>query len=501
VRRTHRATCAASWVSPGARPWSAVWGCCARRSASTSSCPGSTLNRGRAIGSGTPADLLRAHHDLRARRRAPVRGLARSQLAITQGGGLRARQRRQLAITQRGGPITRQRRPIASLRDCITRGSGVDTPLGAVLAFLGAAIANVARDVMDLGVAALHEVAIAGFLIAVGRGLIVVRRGLVAVRSRLVGVCEGLLAIGERLHVLDGLRTRSDALLLPPQSPRSQRNPRDDRLTVGRPQQGLHTGNNESQMRPVPTRNDGLKLPRAPDGRPFRQVASGVARMGAGMSAAPAMTRQNEAPGVGRRSPGSGMVPVSRACAARPRAGLEQARLGASDGPLEFPEVSQRLWAASRTSSRGTGPSADGGSEPLPRVLDARRIRHHGPRHRAFWLSSRVMARALCARAARRFSLLHERLGDGRHPAGVLRAPPRDARSARHASPTGTPNPPLATPGSTAARVAGAIGWHFWDSQPLVGCPRERERNKTRRANAAGPAGFARRLKLRASAR
>lgn len=83
-----------------------------------------------------------------------------------------------------------------------------------MLALLGAVIANLARDLVRCRVAALHEVTIARFLIAVGRSLIVIGRGLVAVGPRLIGIREGLLAIGERLIVLQRLGTRGDALVL-----------------------------------------------------------------------------------------------------------------------------------------------------------------------------------------------------------------------------------------------------------------------------------------------
>jgi hypothetical protein len=99
------------------------------------------------------------------------------------------------------------------VRNRIASSGRVEPALGAIVALLRAAIANVARDVVRGVVAAAPESSIARGLIAVGRGLIVVGRGLIAVRPRLVSVREGLLAIGERLIVLEDLGIWTDAFL------------------------------------------------------------------------------------------------------------------------------------------------------------------------------------------------------------------------------------------------------------------------------------------------
>jgi hypothetical protein len=167
----------------------------------------SSLSPRGAVSGGTPAALRGAQYDLRAGHRAP----------ILRPGGVT---RRQLAITQLGGVIALHRSPIASAGDFITSSSRLHTPQGASMALHGAAIAKPARQVMHVGVPALHEVAIAGRLIAVtgcliaiGRCLISVGRRLIAVRPRLVGVRESHVAVSARLIVLKRPRIRSSAVL------------------------------------------------------------------------------------------------------------------------------------------------------------------------------------------------------------------------------------------------------------------------------------------------
>lgn len=80
----------------------------------------------------------------------------------------------------------------------------------AVAALIGAAIANIARGIVDDGIASLGKVAIAGGLIAVGGHLIAVGGilvdtccPLVSIRARLIAVRKRPIVIG---HGLTGLR-------------------------------------------------------------------------------------------------------------------------------------------------------------------------------------------------------------------------------------------------------------------------------------------------------
>jgi hypothetical protein len=114
---------------------------------------------------------------------------------------------------ERGGLIPRRRRSIAVVRDLITGTGRLDARMRSLPALLRAAIAKVTCDVVLDRVAALHEVPIARFLIAVGRSLIAVGRRLIAVRPRLVGVCQGLIAIGERLIAIQAAPGRGDTLV------------------------------------------------------------------------------------------------------------------------------------------------------------------------------------------------------------------------------------------------------------------------------------------------
>jgi hypothetical protein len=78
---------------------------------------------------------------------------------------------------QRGRPIARQRRQIASVRNRITSGGRLETPVGGLPASLSAAIPNVTREVMHATVAALDRVAIAGpIAIAISEPLVVLER-------------------------------------------------------------------------------------------------------------------------------------------------------------------------------------------------------------------------------------------------------------------------------------------------------------------------------------
>ena len=98
--------------------------------------------------------------------------------------------RLQLAITQLSGLIARHRRQIASPRYLITRIGRLDAPAGAVLALLSAAITHLTRRVMNVRVAAVHEVAIAGRLIAIRSCLLSTRRGLIALRPLPISIRE-----------------------------------------------------------------------------------------------------------------------------------------------------------------------------------------------------------------------------------------------------------------------------------------------------------------------
>ena len=69
---------------------------------------------------------------------------------------------------------------------------------------------------MDVRVAAVREVAVAGGLVAVGRGLLSPGRGLVAGRTRLISVREDLVEISRRLIVSQRPRIRGDFRLLGP---------------------------------------------------------------------------------------------------------------------------------------------------------------------------------------------------------------------------------------------------------------------------------------------
>ncbi|MEO6857108.1 MAG: hypothetical protein ABI323_00745 [Solirubrobacteraceae bacterium] len=77
---------------------------------------------------------------------------------------------------------------------------------------------------MHITVTAVHQVAIAGCLIAIGSRLLPTRRGLVSVRPLLVSLRGRLVAIRERLIILKRLRNRNDDLL----------------LYLGRPERGIH---------------------------------------------------------------------------------------------------------------------------------------------------------------------------------------------------------------------------------------------------------------------
>lgn len=110
-----------------------------------------------------------------------------------------------LAVAHRGDAVARRCRVVADVRDGVAGTGGMAAPPAGVLAPLGVEIASIARVLMHVTVAALHEVAIARFLILVGSRLIAVRRGLigvggalVAVGQRLVGVRRRLLTVGER---------------------------------------------------------------------------------------------------------------------------------------------------------------------------------------------------------------------------------------------------------------------------------------------------------------
>jgi hypothetical protein len=94
------------------------------------------------------------------------------------------------------------------VRNLITKMGRRDASLSAVLALLSGATANFARRVMRFRVAAVHEVAIAGGLIAIGSRLLSIGRGLVVVSPRLISIGEGLISINERLIVLMRRRSR-----------------------------------------------------------------------------------------------------------------------------------------------------------------------------------------------------------------------------------------------------------------------------------------------------
>jgi hypothetical protein len=151
---------------------------------------GSTLGRRHALSRCAPT-ILRPHHDLHA-------VTHRSIVAL------------QLAIVQLGGLIAHHRRQIARVRNPITSIGRLNTPLGTVLALLGAAIANFTRSVVHIRVATVRKVSIAGCLIAIGSSLVSAGRGLVALRPHQISIRESLIAVSERLIVLKRLRNRSD---------------------------------------------------------------------------------------------------------------------------------------------------------------------------------------------------------------------------------------------------------------------------------------------------
>jgi hypothetical protein len=88
----------------------------------------------------------------------------------------------------------------------VTPHSRASTPHDALAAFVGVALACVAHPVMQITLAARHEVAVArplvhvgGSLIFIGRSLVGIGRGLLGVASRLFGIRESLLSIGSLL--------------------------------------------------------------------------------------------------------------------------------------------------------------------------------------------------------------------------------------------------------------------------------------------------------------
>ena len=64
---------------------------------------------------------------------------------------------------------------------------------------MGAAIADVSGSFVNVGVASIGEVAIAGRLVAVGSRLIAVGGTLVDIGGRLIAIGQRLIAVGERL--------------------------------------------------------------------------------------------------------------------------------------------------------------------------------------------------------------------------------------------------------------------------------------------------------------
>jgi hypothetical protein len=161
----------------------------------------SALGGARAVGSPAPAVLRGPRDDLRGVHRTPAAGR----------GGVAGRQ---LAVIPLRGLIARQRREIASSRGLVAIGGCGHALVGAVLSLQGAPIAELPREVMDTGVAAVREVAIAGGLVGVSGSLVAIGRDLIAVRGRLVGVRERLIASSERLTVPIRDRTGRDRLVM-----------------------------------------------------------------------------------------------------------------------------------------------------------------------------------------------------------------------------------------------------------------------------------------------
>lgn len=144
------------------------------------------LGRGGAIGGGALACLRRPEHHLRARERLPpIRP------------GLLAR--REPLVAQLGGAVPVVRDQVPGVSDRIAGVGGLDAAVGGVPALPGAAVAQVAGDLVDPQVPPVLEVVVARRLVLIGRGLIGVGGGLVVVGSRGVGVGERLLGLGEAL--------------------------------------------------------------------------------------------------------------------------------------------------------------------------------------------------------------------------------------------------------------------------------------------------------------
>ena len=173
------------------------WACARSRAAcsrSSAACerfgrPGPSLGRRCSIGKGAPAILCRAPTGCPG--------------SVACG---------ELFVLQHSRFVAGHCRYVAVVCDGITGAGNVGTPRRILPSSLRAVIAKLARCVVGDAVAALSQVAIAGFLIGIGRVLVALGRSLVVVRPRLIRVRERLLAIGKRLLV-GRLRRRRGALV------------------------------------------------------------------------------------------------------------------------------------------------------------------------------------------------------------------------------------------------------------------------------------------------
>jgi hypothetical protein len=114
--------------------------------------------------------------------------------------------RRQLTVAFGGDLVALGSRSIAAVSTRIATSGRGSTPRDAPAAFLRAAVACIAHQVMNATVATRHEIAIAcplvhgrGMLVLLGRSLVGIGRGLLAVTPRLLVIRESLLTIGAPL--------------------------------------------------------------------------------------------------------------------------------------------------------------------------------------------------------------------------------------------------------------------------------------------------------------
>jgi hypothetical protein len=111
-----------------------------------------------------------------------------------------------LTVTFHPDLIALVRRFVPSESTHVTPHSRAGTPHDALATFVRVALACVAHPVMQITLAARHEIAVArslvhvgGSLIFIGRSLVGIGRGLLGVAPRLFGIRESLLSIGSLL--------------------------------------------------------------------------------------------------------------------------------------------------------------------------------------------------------------------------------------------------------------------------------------------------------------